>query len=104
MASLTGDPHVLACLLFVQDIGVAGFAGLVAGMDNGPCRNLSDGGSAIVPILPKAARDNRSAQDHKRDERDRHHRGQPNQVLYVLEQVRLSGNGIPITIVLNGTS
>jgi len=97
------DPDMLARFLLVHNVGMATLAGLVPGKGHGASCYLANGVTTIMPVLPKAARDNCRAQDHKGGERNRHHHGQPNQVLYVFEQVRLPRNEIPITIALNGT-
>jgi len=83
---------------------MAAFAGLVAGVDDGLGRYLCNGCPAEVPIFAKALGDDGCAHDHKSREHDQHERGEPDQVFYVLEQVRLPGNAIRITLVDSCTS
>ncbi len=78
---------MLALLFLVDDVGMAGLAGVVAGEGHGPGGDLGDGGAAIVPVLPKAARDDDGAQDDECDQRDRHDGGEPDEVFNILEQV-----------------
>ena len=72
MASLTGDCDVLAGLLLVQDVRVAGFAGLMAGVNNGFRRNLGYGSSSEVSILAETPWNDCCAHNHKRREYDEH--------------------------------
>jgi len=63
VAGFASDDHMLTLLFLINDVGMAGLAGVVAGKGNGPSGGFSDGISAIVAILPKTGRDDRGAQD-----------------------------------------
>jgi hypothetical protein len=66
MASLAGDSGMFAFGLLREDIDVTGFAGLVPGVDNGQRRNLRNGVAAVMPIFPKAVRDEEDSKAEKR--------------------------------------
>ena len=68
---------------------MARLAGIVAGKGNRPGRYLSDRSAPVVPVLPKTARHDRSAQDNKGNHRYRHDGSEPDEVFYVLKQVRV---------------
>ena len=68
---------------------MAGLARIVAGKGDRPVRRLRDRRAAIVPVLPKTARDDSSAQDDERNQRYRHDGRKPDEVFYVLKQVRI---------------
>jgi len=72
MASLASDSGMLALMLLLEDIGVAGFAGFVPGVDDGQCRNLRDGVTAVMPILAKAVRDEKGS--HTKERQCPHHK------------------------------
>ncbi len=57
VAGLACDSSVFALGLFLEDIHVAGFTGLVTGVDDGQRRNLRNGVAAVMPIFPKTVRD-----------------------------------------------
>ncbi len=57
MASLACDSGMFALDLFIEDIGVAAFAGLVPGVHDGQRRNLRNGVAAVMSVFPKAVRD-----------------------------------------------
>ena len=86
VASLTRDHHMLALFFLVDHIRMAPLAYIVAGKRNWPGRSLSDGGAAIVPVLPEAARNHCCAQGGEYSHRDRHDDSEPNQVFRVFEQ------------------
>jgi hypothetical protein len=65
MAGFTVYVGMFALRLHVQNIGVTGFAGLVAGKFDGMRSNFADGGAAIVPILAKASGNNIVARHQK---------------------------------------
>lgn len=66
VAGLAVHPRVFPGAFCLRNVGVAAFAGLVPREADGVCRNLRNGGSAIVPILPEAARDDKTADRQKR--------------------------------------
>ena len=94
MASFAGERCMFALLLQIGDVGVTSLTSRVAGDRDWPGCDLGDGISAIVAVLAEAARNDGSAQDHKREERDQHDYSEPDEVFYVLEHVRLPGNWI----------
>ena len=61
VASFTVDVSVPPVLLFLEDIGVAGFASLVAGKMGCPGSNFSDSFAAVVAVLSETARDQEAA-------------------------------------------
>lgn len=88
MAGLARDDHMLAKLLLIDDIDVAVLANIMAGEGDGPACDLGDRSTAIVAVLPKAARDDGSTQDDERDQCNGHDDDEPDEVLCVLEHVR----------------
>jgi len=66
MASLAGDPGMLAFGLFLEDIDVAGFTGLVPGVDHGQRRNLRDRVPPVMPIFPEAVGNEDRSKTEKR--------------------------------------
>ena len=87
VAGFAGDNDVLALLLLIDHVGVAGFAGTMAGEGNRPGRDLGEGGATIVAVLAKTTRHDGGAQHNEGNQRDQHHGGEPHEVFYVLEQV-----------------
>ena len=88
VAGFARNDDVLALLFLIDDVGVAGLTGIVAGEGNRPARDLGDRSTAIVAVLPKAAWDDGSTQDDERDQRNGHDDDEPDEVLCVLEHVR----------------
>jgi len=72
-------------LLYVQNVRVAGFAGLVAGKFDWMRGNLADGGPAIVPILTKAPGDNVVAHHQKHQEGEDEQPRKPEKMPCILE-------------------
>ena len=66
MASLASDAGMFARSLLPGDIDVAGFAGLVPGMDDRQRRNLRNRIAAVMPIFAKAVRDEVGSQAKER--------------------------------------
>ena len=89
VASLTGERRVFTLFLQIGDVGVTRLTSFVTGNGNRTRRYLSNGCATIVAVLPEATGNNSCAQNHEREERDQHHCSEPDQVFYVLEQVRL---------------
>jgi len=77
---------MLALFFLVNHIRMASLAYVVASKGNWPGRNLSDSSAAIMPVLPKTARNQCSAQGGEQGHRDRHNHGEPDEVFCVLEQ------------------
>jgi hypothetical protein len=90
VAGFAGDDDVTALLFLVHNVGVAGFADLVAGMGDGACGDLGDGVAAVVSILAEAVRDDGGTKKDEGDQCDRHDDGEPDEVFNVLEQFGLS--------------
>lgn len=78
VAGFAGDHHVLALLLLIDDVGMAGLAGIVTGEGNRPSGCLSDGVAAVVSILSKTMGHHGSAQDDECYERNRYDCGEAN--------------------------
>ena len=88
MAGFARYHYMLALLLLLNYVSMAGLANIVAGEGHGAGRDLRYGSAAIMPILPKAAWDYRSTQDDERNYPHCHHYSEPDEVFDVLEQVR----------------
>ena len=71
VAGLAVHVLVLARLLRLRNVGMAGLAGLVAGVVQRAGGNLADGRPAVVAVLSEALRHN-EVPHHKKD-RERHH-------------------------------
>ena len=84
VAGLTGDNHVLALLLLIDDVGVASFTYIVAGKGKRPSRCLRNSSTAVVPVLSKAARHDGSAQEDESDQGYGHHDSEPDEVFDIL--------------------
>ncbi len=98
VASLASNHHMLAKLLLVYDVGVAGLAGVASGKCNRSGRDLTDRRSSIVAILPKAVRYDGGAQNYECHQRDGDDGSQPNEVFDVLKQARVPWVLLPGTI------
>ena len=94
VAGLAVDVRMLAGLLCVEHIAVAGLAGLVAGEVDRACGNLADRIPAVVPILSKAPRDDKAAHGQEDQEGDQKNRRESKQVSCILEGTHL-GNPPP---------
>jgi hypothetical protein len=77
---------MLALLLLIDDVGMAGLARVVPSEGQGAARCLGDGGAAIVPVLPEGAGDDGGAQDDEGNDCDCHHSGETDEVFNVFEQ------------------
>ena len=86
MAGFAGNDHMLALLFLIHYVGVAGFAGVVAGEGDGAGGDLGDGCAPIVTVLAKGAGHDGGAQDDECHQRDQHHGGEPDEMFDVLEQ------------------
>ncbi len=89
VACLATDYYVFALLLLIHNVGMAGLARIAAGKTNRSGGDLRDCGAPIVPILPKAARNDGGAQDDECYQCDRHDNGEPDEMFSVLEQVSI---------------
>lgn len=88
---LARDHNVLAQLLLVDHIGVAGFANVMACMDHRAGGSLGNRIPPVMPVLPKTVRYDRGAQHHESDHRDHHYSRQTDQVFRIFEQVIIPG-------------
>jgi hypothetical protein len=88
VASLAIHARVFSFGLFIRDIGVAGFAGLVAGVYNRQCRNLRDRVAAVVAVLPEAPRNEYSPHSEKSEQADHKHNRDPNEMFRVFHRAR----------------
>lgn len=86
VAGFARDNHMLALLLLIDDVGMAGLARVVPSEGQGAARCLGDGGAAIVPVLPEGAGDDGGAQDDEGNDCDCHHSGETDEVFNVFEQ------------------
>ena len=94
VAGFARDDQVLSSLLLVGDVGVTSLASLMASVDDGSGGKFGDGGAAEMPVLAKTLGDNGCAHNHKCQQHDQHHGGQPDEMFYVLEQARASANAV----------
>jgi len=72
VASLASNSGMFALGLDAENIGVAGFAGFVPGMDDGQCGNLRDRIATVMSVFPKALRDEKRPNTGERQ--DAHHK------------------------------
>jgi hypothetical protein len=86
MADFAVQSRMFSQLFLVNNFGVAIFARLVTRMHQRARCQFSDSASTIVTVLPKRFRDDCSAHDQKRDQRDKHDSSEPDEVFYVSEQ------------------
>lgn len=63
VAGFARDDYVLTLLFLIDYVGVAGFAGIVAGEGDRAGGDLSDGGATIVTVLAETAGYDGGAQD-----------------------------------------
>lgn len=87
VASFAGDHNVLAQLLLIDDLGVAGLTDVVAGMSDGAGSGFGNRVTAIVSVPAETVGHDRGAQQDEGDDGDHHHGGKADQVLGVFEQV-----------------
>jgi len=95
MADFAMEPRVSAELFLIDDFSVAAFTCLVPCMSNGAGGEFSNRVSAIMPVLAEGLRNHGRAQYDECHHRDKHDGGEPDQVLYVLEQSVTFGAGLP---------
>ena len=91
VAGFAGDHDVFAEFFLIDNVGVAAFANIVAGVRNRAGRGFRDGRSSVMAVLAERLRDNGSAQNDEGGDRDDDHSGQTDQVFRVLKQALLSG-------------
>src|SRR5450631_924430 len=87
VARLAVDVHMLAALLFFQDVRMTVFASLVAGIVHGTGGDLRYGVSSVVSILSKTLRHKKRAHPHKRQAADDENRSHPKQVPRIFEDI-----------------
>ena len=87
VARLAVDVHMLAALLLFQNVGVAVFASLVAGVVYWPSGDFGDGISAIVSILSETLRHQERTHSHKRQAADYENSGQSKEVPGIFEGI-----------------
>ena len=104
MACFAGDYDVFALAFLLGDIGMAGLAGLVAGVNDWFGSDLRNGSATEVPVLAKRAGNDSCAQNHKAHENGEHDCCESDEVFYVLEQASLPGNAIRVTLPISCTS
>lgn len=86
MAGLTGNDHVFAEFLLIDDVGVAGLADLVTGVGDGAGRGFCDGVSPVMAVPAKGAGNDSGTQDDKGSQRYRHNNSEADQMLCIFEQ------------------
>ena len=85
VTTLTGDVCVLALILDLQHVRVAGLTGTVSGVGDRPGFDFTEGIAAVVTVLPETARHQRIAQEHEDDQTRNKEKGHPQQVFRILE-------------------
>src|SRR5208283_642080 len=85
VARLAGNSLVYAFALYVEDIGMAALADLVASVGNRQCRNLGDCLAAIMSVLSKTARDEGGTQHDESDDTHQKDGGHPEKVSRIFE-------------------
>ncbi len=70
MAGFAMDIGMLAFLLYLENVGMAGFTRLMTCKVDGTGGNLSNGGSTVVAIFAEALRNNEVTDDQKDYEAD----------------------------------
>ena len=86
VAGFAMQSRMPAQFFLIDDFSVAAFTCLVACMSDGPGGEFSNGVSAIMAVLAEGFRNHGRPQYHKSYHRDEHDSGEPDQMLYVLEQ------------------
>ena len=87
MTGFAGDDDVSAEFLLIDDIGVAGLAGIVSSVNDGAGGDFGDGCAAIVSVLPKTVGDDDGAQADEGNQGDCHDCREPDEMFNILEQV-----------------
>ena len=85
VARFAVDVRMAAAFLFLQDIGMAIFASLVAGKVHRTSSDLSEGIPAIVSVLSETLRHQKRPYSHKHQTADHENGGQPKQVPGIFE-------------------
>src|SRR5208337_2249280 len=85
VARLACNSLVYAFALYVEDIGVAALANLVAGVGNRERSDLGDCLAAIMSVLSKTARDERGTQHDESDDTYQKDAGHPEEVPRIFE-------------------
>lgn len=86
MAGFAIDVGVLAGLLHLEDVRMAGFAGIVAGEVDGTGSNFSNGGSTVVAVLPEALRHHEVPDHKKQRESDYEQECEPEKMSCIFEK------------------
>jgi len=87
VAGFARDHDMLTEFLLIDDIGVTGFADVVASEgDRAGCR-LGDGCATVMAVLAKTSWNYGGVEHNEDDDRYPHDKREPNQVLDVFEHV-----------------
>lgn len=87
VARLAVDVHMLAALLLFQDLGMAVFAGPMAGKVHRASGDLGDGVSAVVSVLSETLRHKRRTHSQKHQATNDENNGQSKEVPGVFEGI-----------------
>jgi hypothetical protein len=79
--------RVLAGAFLVEDVRMAGFAGLMAGKFNWPGRDFGYGTSAVMAVLSKAFRDQKTPDSQEYQDPEYEHPGQAEKMSCILEDI-----------------
>ena len=92
VAGLAVDAGVLAGFLHFKDIGVAGFAGFVSGVNDGECGDFGNGVGSIVTVLTEAFGDEPGSEAEEEGYTHQEDRGDTDEVFRVFEAIHGTGN------------
>ena len=95
VASLASNHHMLAQFFLLQDVGMAGLAGIVPGKCNRPGCHLANRMPSIVAILPKTLRYYSGSQKQEDHQRYGDDASQPNEVFDVFKQISVPAPIVP---------
>lgn len=85
MAGFAMDIGMLACLLYLENVGMTGFARLMTCEVDGTGGNLSNGGSTVVAIFAEALRNNKATDHQKEYEANDEQKSKPEKMSCILE-------------------
>jgi len=87
VAGFTVHVRVPAVFFLVENVGVAGFASLVAGIVDGAGGELGQSVPAVVAVLSKTARNQKAADAKKREDANQEDGCQPEEVSCIFEGI-----------------
>ncbi len=85
MASLAGYSLMYALALYFEDVGVTALANLMACIRSRPRCNLTDRVAPVMPVFPKALRDENAAHHQEQNATHQEDRCQTEEVTRIFE-------------------